>query len=314
MRFLLLLALFASIIAFGGKQTFTGVLGLHQYELFVPADLKKPAPLFVFIHGCKETAEEFLGLTRVLSLAKKHGFIVLAPHQNILLNPDRCWNWWYAGNQTRTPFFETGTIIGMVNAVKLAYPVDRRRVFAVGLSSGAVTAANLAACWPDVFSGVAIHSGMAHRITTGSGDAEQTLTEPPKLGADELGHLAYTCASLNEEDVLLKTVLVIHGKHDTRVVPSHAQAIFSQMKVMFDWVDDRNPNQSIKWVEKSQTVTPVGKLGYDSSRLEGPRGLRLEKILIENMSHAWAGGDPAFPFAESKAIHITEKIVKDFLQ
>ena len=58
-------------------------------------------PLVMLLHGCNQSAEEFVATTRFTALADRHGFVIVAPRQTRGNQPGRCWRWFDMGHQFR---------------------------------------------------------------------------------------------------------------------------------------------------------------------------------------------------------------------
>ena len=67
----------------------------RDYLVYVPRGYSRwrRAPLVVLCHGCRETAEDFAGVTAIAERADREGWLVLLPRQAESANRWRCWNW-----------------------------------------------------------------------------------------------------------------------------------------------------------------------------------------------------------------------------
>ena len=132
----------------------------RRYKLYVPTSATGAAmPLIVMLHGCKQDPDDFADGTRMNQLAERHRFVVAYPAQSVGANGNNCWNWFHGSEQTRAGI-EASLIAGITRSIADRVPIDERRVFVAGLSAGAAMAVILGANYPEVFAGVAAHSGL----------------------------------------------------------------------------------------------------------------------------------------------------------
>jgi len=106
-----------------------------QYWLYMPASAPAgPLPMVVMLHGCEQTAALFAQGTRMNALAEEKGFAVLYPQQSLRGHPNRCWHWYERSTQDGGD--DVRLIAGIIDKVCGNYPIDRRRIFAAGISAG----------------------------------------------------------------------------------------------------------------------------------------------------------------------------------
>lgn len=128
------------------------------YE-YVPEKVKKigkPSPLVINMHGRGGSAETFMDMSQMNCVAEERDFIVLFPeasiHQqrvngvrNVLL-----WDGEYEGEKID----DTAFILAMIEDVKKRYPIDEKRIYACGQSSGGMMTSELALNAPQIFAAV----------------------------------------------------------------------------------------------------------------------------------------------------------------
>jgi poly(hydroxyalkanoate) depolymerase family esterase len=142
-------------------HSYSGPAGTRGYKLYIPSRRGGgPMPLVVMLHGCTQDPDDFAAGTRMNQAAEELGFLVAYPAQSRQANHNGCWNWFLTADQRRDEG-EPSIIAGIVADIAARQDVDRRRVFAAGLSAGGAMAAILGARYPDVFAAVGIHSGLA---------------------------------------------------------------------------------------------------------------------------------------------------------
>ena len=114
------------------------------YYLYVPPTVKTPSPLIIMLHGSNRT-----GVTLVekwKDYAKKEGIILAGPDASNL----RGW----ASPQDGPDFLRD-----LVEELKSKYPVNPRRVYLFGHSSGATFALHMSLMESQYFAATAIHAG-----------------------------------------------------------------------------------------------------------------------------------------------------------
>jgi hypothetical protein len=86
MQVLSTLSVLAGLMSLGSCQSITKVndftasptnLGMYVY---VPANLKTPAPIIVAVHHCQGSAQQYSGESGLMPLASQRGFIVIFPN------------------------------------------------------------------------------------------------------------------------------------------------------------------------------------------------------------------------------------------
>ncbi|MBK5307424.1 MAG: PHB depolymerase family esterase [Frankiaceae bacterium] len=148
-----------------------GAPGARAYALYTPKHLPKNPPLFVYLHGCNQTADDVAVGERLGLLADKKGFVVLYPEQLVAAtgsypvsdgNGSHCWNWFLPDHQARDTG-EPATIAGMTRAVMRQKGVDPKRVWLAGASAGGDMTTILGATYPDLYAAIAPLAGCAYR-------------------------------------------------------------------------------------------------------------------------------------------------------
>ncbi|TDP47079.1 extracellular catalytic domain type 1 short-chain-length polyhydroxyalkanoate depolymerase [Zavarzinia compransoris] len=120
-----------------------------RMKAYVPAGLRRGAPLVVALHHCFQTAEEYAAETGWLALADRYGFAVLMPGQIAYNDPNYCFQWFNAWQQGPAGD-EPVSIHSMIVAMVEAYGLDARRIFVTGHSAGGSMALILMASYPDL--------------------------------------------------------------------------------------------------------------------------------------------------------------------
>jgi poly(hydroxyalkanoate) depolymerase family esterase len=303
---------------------------LH-YRTFLPPNIatRGAVPLLVALHGCNQTANDFAIGTRFDDVAARYGAIVVYPEPTTAANKMGCWNWFLREHQSRTSG-EPAAILDIVNEVKRRNSIDPNRVFVAGISAGGAMAAILGEQAPDVFSGVGIMAGVAlhsahdlpsafsamsgkgsrapgamsaampaaagmvalkgmrspklhslvEKLSVGLGPVLQRSTRERTFGKvappEALQHVPPSSYARTR-------VMVWCGTNDTTVVPENAETLASQYATLLGL--EQEPSQR------------DGNGGIEIERWRDDRGRsRIELWTVENMGHAWSGGDAAGSF------------------
>jgi len=199
----------------------------REYLVYVPKNYggREPRTLVVFLHGCKQTPEEFAAGTRIAALADAKGWLVLLPRQTDRANRYGCWNWF--DPPTSAGRGEVAIVLAQVDQVRSAYPVDEERIVVAGFSSGGALAAAIGVRHPHLFAGVFVHSGIAceaARLPTSALAVMErgAVTDPEKIGA---------AARATAGEVRLP-LLVVHGAKDDVVAWVNGEQVARQFRAL----------------------------------------------------------------------------------
>ncbi|MCP9275342.1 alpha/beta hydrolase family esterase [Mycolicibacterium arenosum] len=137
-------------VADGSSRHTLAIAGLERdYRLYTPVGVQAPAPLVVMLHGGFGSAEQAERTYGWNALADREGFVVAYPD-----GVGRAWNaGGCCGRPARDGVDDVGFVGAVVDDVAARLPVDRRRVFAAGMSNGGMMAYALA-CGSDVFAAI----------------------------------------------------------------------------------------------------------------------------------------------------------------
>jgi poly(hydroxyalkanoate) depolymerase family esterase len=255
----------------------------RDYFLYIPTTVTRRSrvPLLVMLHGCRQDVRSLAGGTRMNTLADEQRFIVLYPQQSLWANPWRCWNWFSSG--ARAGGGEAAAIVALVRHVARRYPVDRSRVYVAGMSAGGAMAATLACCHGAVFSACAIVSGLMYGAADSAVGAAQAMRTGARSSPESIAAEAARKASRRLRFV---PALVMHGEDDTVVHPRNAEQIIAQFRKFAELT--RPPQPLAEPVERY--VTGNGR-GYRQRDYARGNQVLLRSILIDELGHAWSGGD-----------------------
>ena len=285
----------------GSKFSWRGWLGItpwiwpsRDYLVYVPRAYGgwKRRPLLVLLHGCKQTPEDFAAATRIAALADGNGWLVLLPRQTDKANAWSCWNWF--DKATSGGRGEAAIVATQVQAVRRAYRVHPRRIFAAGMSAGGCLAAVLGLRYPELFAGVAVQSAVAAGAASGPLAALQVLAHGADTAFEQIAAAARSAAPRRALPVRL---LVIHGSEDRIVAERNARQLVRQYLVFNGLLDAQTlPSDELPPPDRltRQDVAP-GRTVTTSEYRAGSRTL-VRMVYVDRLGHAWSGGDAAFPY------------------
>jgi poly(hydroxyalkanoate) depolymerase family esterase len=234
----------------------------------------------MLLHGCHQTAEEFVAATRFAALADRHGFAIVAPSQTRAHQPGGCWRWYESGHQVRDrgePAILAG-IVGDLLAETTRWRIDPARVYAAGISAGGAMALILAATYPDLFAAAGVHSAPAYRSASGSGSALGAMYGRGEVTTPVAG-------------ARMAPLIVFHGTADS-VVHGRSGELVADQWLTFDrarTTDRRDPQRITR--SRAERKSSTDGRRYTVTRWYSARGrTRLEYWQIEGLGHAWSGG------------------------
>ena len=288
----------------GSNFSWRGWLASHpwiwpsrDYLLYVPRGYGRwrRRPLIVLIHGCKQTPEDISAATRIAACADANGWLVLLPRQVAKANPWSCWNWF--DSATSAGRGEAAIVASQVRAVRRAYRVHPRKVYAVGMSAGGCLAAVLGLRHPKLFAGVFVHSGVACGAASAPLTAMRVLTYGADTNYEKIGANARADAPRRALPVAL---LAMGGAEDTAVAEINTIQLVRQYLVFNGkLVPQPNPPNVLPPADHETTSTlPAGRMMTVSDYRDGAR-LVVRRVRVTGLGHAWSGGDDAFPYNDS---------------
>ena len=265
------------------RANHVGSAGARGYDVYLPAGHRRTTrmPLVMLLHGCNQSAGEFVAATRFAALADRHGFVLAAPRQTRGHQPGGCWRWYEPAHQARGAG-EPAVLAGIV-AEMLAEPsrwrIDAARVYVAGISAGGAMALILAATYPDVFAAAGVHSAPAYRSAGSAGNALAAMRgraaiPPPIPGGAGMAPL-----------------IVVQGTADAVVYARNGRLVADQW-LAHDAVRSADPRngQRITRFRTLPKKTADGRR-YTVTRWYSARGRkRLEHWEVDGLGHAWSGG------------------------
>ncbi|MDM0078633.1 PHB depolymerase family esterase [Variovorax sp. J2P1-59] len=259
----------------------------HESHCLFVADSapRRRAPMVVMLHGAWQDPVDFAAGTAMNAAAERHGFVVLYPAQSARHNAQQCWNWFDAAHQSRTRG-EPARLTSLTSEVARDLHVDPDRIYVAGLSAGGAMAALLGDLFPDIYSAVGVHSGLA-----------------ALAGTDLSSGLAAMRGSERAETAPTgMPTIVFHGDMDIIVNPINGRQV---MEASFG-------SNSIK-----ETRQHVGYEGRGFTRREYVGADEIvygEHWILHEGGHAWSGGRKAGSYADPLGPDASEQMLRFFKQ
>jgi poly(hydroxyalkanoate) depolymerase family esterase len=275
----------------------------HHFYLPQGRSGSEQLPLIVMLHGCAQDATQFAAATRMNAAAQERGCALLYPEQSTRANTLRCWNWFEP--EVLKGSGEAGLVARLVQDVLRRQPVDPQRVYAVGMSAGAALAGILTVRYSALFAACALHSGVMYGAASGASEAVRALrsgaSASPRETARELRQ------TLGDSMSVVPT-LIIHGQADATVNPRNADQLVEQRLALADLLlPDGNPARPA-----SERQLQSGGRNYRQRDYFRNSVLVVRSILIDELAHAWSGGDPGQRFSDGAGPDAS-RLILDFL-
>ena len=283
----------------GGKfvaKSFRNEAGSRAYKLYIPSRYRHELrPLIVMLHGCSQSPDDFAAGTRMNFAAEGQTCFVVYPEQAVAANSSKCWNWFNSRDQKRGQG-EPSLIAGITRQVMADYRIDPRRIYIAGLSAGGAAAAVVGEAYPDLYTAVGVHSGLACGVARDLPSAfaamrgEHTPREPKR------------CGRRGEYRQFLPTI-VFHGDRDATVHPSNGVEVIERANAR----DDLQTIVEQGGVAAGHTYTRSIHQDVSGSGV-------LELWVVHGAGHAWSGGSPAGSYTDAKGPDATKEMLRFFLE
>ena len=262
--------------------------GAREYRLYVPTVLPRgPQGLVVMLHGCTQNSDDFACGTGMNEQAERHGLIVAYPHQTQAHNAQSCWNWFRPGDQ-QAGAGEPAILAELARELASEFSVDPSHVFAAGISAGGAMAAILGAAYPEIFSGIGVHSGLpqgaAHDVVSAFAAMRGEGGLRPTKTANGVRTIAF------------------HGSADATVHPSNARAVIAAAAGHHHALSRREQG------------TSEGGRSYTREVVAGADGTPLTELWhVEGVGHAWSGGRSEGTYTDPTGPDASRAMVRFFL-
>ncbi len=289
--------------------------GTRNYKLWVPPsrDVGESAPLLMLLHGCTHNAEAMAEISGMNEVAEANQFLVVYPEQRRRSNLMKCWNWFNPKHQSRDGG-EPSILAAIVEQVCASHNIDSDRIYVAGVSAGGAMAVIMAACYPDIFSGLAVCAGAEFKSATSMSSGFKVM----KLGGPDpalQGQAAFEAMKpgLARKNRQRMPVIVFHGTADIRVNPVNAEQIIAQWSKTNSCLASQDRGNSVELSEKiSHSQVPGGRAYQKYAYTDQNGDLLIERWMIEGMGHAWPGSPRAHQYGDPKAPRASEEIWRFF--
>ncbi|MDK6077426.1 alpha/beta hydrolase family esterase [Massilia varians] len=269
-----------------------------RYRLFIPhGEHDQPMPLVVMLHGCGQDAADFAAGTGMNALAEEHACMVLYPEQPCSAHWNRCWNW-YEPTHHRRGAGEPALLAGLTRRIMAEHAVDPARVAVAGLSAGGAMAVILGRTYPDLFSAVGCHSGLAH----GSASCDASAMLAMRNGPDP-------SAPAPPRTHAVVPVIVFHGDADATVHRANGSGVVRQSL----------DNHALHRQSAGAGVAMVAETGRAGGRAftrhvhrEARGGVLAEQWTVHGAGHAWSGGDLRGSHVDALGPKASEEMLRFF--
>ena len=135
----------------------------RHYKVYVPDGLTGAAPLVMALHGCQQTNDDVLRDWGLVAAADRYRFVLVAPFITSWdgARNTNCWGFWLDQHRHQGRG-EPEDLHQIALAVEKRVPIDAKRRYVTGLSSGAAMAAVLAVTHNEYFAAAASASGLPY--------------------------------------------------------------------------------------------------------------------------------------------------------
>ena len=277
-------------------------IGSLRYKLYVPRAYRgAPLPLIVMLHGCGQDANDFAFGTGMNELAEQFQCLVAYPEQSSGANSNKCWNWYEKAHHERGQG-EPALIAGMTRKIMAEYAVDQSRVCVAGLSSGGAMAVICGRTYPDLFSAVGCHSGLAHGSARDRYGAMLAMREGASLSS-----FGTTRAGASVP------IIVFHGDMDSTVHHRNGDGVVQQS---IDAYLARFGNRRQQFELQSREETGhIGGRGFTRQVMHGKTGeVVVEQWTLHGSGHAWSGGSWRGSCTDTNGPDASKEMLRFFLR
>ncbi len=278
-----------------------GMPGRHlSYWLYLPNVVAPPGglPLIVMLHGCDQSATLFAQGTRMNQLAGQEGYAVMYPQQSVSAHPHRCWKWY--DRATQQGGGDVHLIVGALGKVMDAYPIDRSRMYICGISAGAAMANIVALNHPELFAGLGMHSAPLY----GAGHSTMGALAVMKHGNSSRMDSAIAEVKARRPGFPAMPTMLIGGEADEIVRPVNQAQLMRQAMLLNELGDG-----VVKVARKAGNKRGLPYRLHDVWR---GRKLMLRVAQIDELKHAWSGGDERLSFNSGAGPDASKMLVEFF--
>ena len=284
----------------GSSVSGSTVSGISS-NIYVPSSYKDgtKVPLYVAMHGCTQSYSQFATTTGINTLAEEKGFIVLHLQQSSSNNMMTCFKWYSDQSRTST---EPKAIVSIINNVKSKYTIDNDKVFCFGFSAGAAMAHLLCACYPDVFAGGCVGSGIPYKGANSTNYSSAMSSGTSVSNSTLAGYIVSSMSSYKR----VIPMIVFQGTSDYTVNQKNGAAC------AMSWV--LAMNQIGADINTTPTKTSGSNYTVETYTDSNTGKTVVQYYLVSSMGHAWSGGSgTSYAYSSGpKATQIMYDFFEDF--
>jgi poly(3-hydroxybutyrate) depolymerase len=262
----------------------------RNFDYYIPTGYvsSTAAPLWVVLHGCRQTDRTMTDLSGFETLAEQNNAIVLYPFQNNDAssndndgrNPN-CWGYWFDADLHRDQG-EPGDIKRMVDYMRSHFTIDSNRIHLTGISSGGAMTVIGQVAYPDVFASSVVVEGIGYGETaatyTGTTDCQTVLTNNLGVVQATSTEISKMRTEMQKSTLRQAPVLIMHNKQDCTVPIKVGQSDIDS------WMGLRSADGlGISTTPTSSTNGSVDGLSYTWNKYgnNGSGQSQLETILFD---------------------------------
>ena len=268
--------------------------GPAEYLLYTPSTVGdgEAVPLYVMTHGCNTEPIEQARANLHHPVAERERFVVLYTDFPRLTHPGRCWRWTDPASQQRG-MGDPEILVSQVRDVMARRAVDPERVYAMGMSSGAMMTSIVGAAYPDLFAAIGLMAGGPYRTYA---------CEAAYAGAhdgSETPLLAQGAFEAMGAHARVVPALVVHGDRDGVIHPACGEQALEQWLRTNNLVLSGGAGQEAPLALDPAATRTVAEPGRHTATVrdyvDAEGCLVAQKWDVHGMDHAWSGGsdDPA---------------------
>lgn len=240
------------------------------------ATLETERPLLIAFHGGSGQPGQMEKLTGFMALAAESDFFVAYPE-----GINRGWN---DGRDLpkRKDIDDVEFVIKLVEKLCASFPIDRKRIFACGISNGGFFVQHLALRAPGLFAAVASVAATVHQSMYDTERVSEPIAIMFVVGKDD-PVIPYNGGTI--ELASRKAGFVVSAEHSFAywVAANHADPRY--VETMLEPIDETDQTRVFKRVYPAHLCAEAGEL--DGSSLVGKP---VVAFIVDGGGHAWPRG------------------------